>query len=121
MLGAHADEVRLRVMPETLALDQLAGAGGGGAGLGLWAVRVPAHGEPLDFSAEFTNGAAFSPVTPAAIPSDAPAPRWREEVATGVTRSIDSIILYIKTLRERPAGLHGLMTVPSLRRVVPHE
>jgi mono/diheme cytochrome c family protein len=76
MLGAHAEDIRVRVIPETLALDTQAGT-----------VRVPAHGEPLDFAVEFTNGPAFTAVTTGGIPSDTPAPRWREEVTTGVTRS----------------------------------
>ena len=87
MLGAHAEDVRVRVIPETLAVDTLAGAGGGGAGLSSQSVRVPAHAETLDFFVEFTNGPGFAAVTLSSVPSDAPAPRWREEVTTTVTRS----------------------------------
>jgi glucose/arabinose dehydrogenase/mono/diheme cytochrome c family protein len=86
MLGAPPEDVHIRVQPATLALDLMAGAGGGGNGLASWTVRVPSHTESLDFSVEFTNGpASAAPV--ASIPSDAPAPRWREEVPTRVTRS----------------------------------
>lgn len=74
MLGEHAQDVQVRVIPETLVLDKLA-------------VRVPSHAEALDFSVEFTNGPVSTAARVASIPSDAPAPRWREEVTTGVTRS----------------------------------
>ena len=87
MLGAHAEDVHVRVMPETLGLDTLAGAGGGGAELMSQTVRVPAHTEALDFFVEFTNAPGFAAVTLSGVPSDAPAPRWREEVTTSVTRS----------------------------------
>jgi cytochrome c2 len=87
MLGAHADDVRARVRPENLALDTLAGAGGGGAKLASWTLRVPAHGEPLDFSVEFTNDSTAAAGATTDIPADAPARRWRADVDTVVTRS----------------------------------
>jgi mono/diheme cytochrome c family protein len=87
LLGAPAEDVHVRVTPATLALDWLAGAGGGGNRLASWTVRVPAHGETLDFSVEFTNGSAFTTSPPSGLPSDPPAPRWRDEVVTRVTRS----------------------------------
>ncbi|MEO6238477.1 MAG: DUF6797 domain-containing protein [Vicinamibacterales bacterium] len=87
MLGEHAQDVHVRVIPETLVLDRLAGAGGAGAGRASRTVRVPSHGEPLEFSAEFTNGPAFAAASAAGIPSDVPKPRWREEITTSVTRS----------------------------------
>jgi mono/diheme cytochrome c family protein len=87
MLGAHAENVRVRVVPETLELDTVAGAGGSGAGFASRTVRVASHGETLEFSVEFTNAAAFAPASTAGIPSDVPSPRWREEITTSVTRS----------------------------------
>ncbi len=86
MLGAHAEDVRVRVIPETLALDTHVGSSSGIA-VAAWTVRVPPHGDTLDFSAVFTNGSTSSAVTVRGIPSDAPAPRWRQEVATRVSRS----------------------------------
>lgn len=89
MLGAHAGDVRVSVRPETLALDVLPGSGGGGAALASRTVRVPAHGQPLDFSVEFTNdtGPARGAGAATGIPADAPGRRWRAEVDTVVTRS----------------------------------
>jgi mono/diheme cytochrome c family protein len=87
MLGEPAPDVQVRVIPETLVLDRLAGAEGSGAKLASRRVRVPARAGTLEFSVEFTNGAVFAAATPAAIPSDTPAPRWREEITTSVTRS----------------------------------
>src|SRR5688572_1800817 len=59
MLGEPSQDVRVRVIPETLALDRLSGAGVGGAALASQTVRVPSRDNPLEFSVEFTNAAAF--------------------------------------------------------------
>jgi glucose/arabinose dehydrogenase/mono/diheme cytochrome c family protein len=87
MLGEPAQDVQVRMIPETLVLGRLAGAGGGGAKLASRTVHVPAHAGTLEFAAEFTNGPAFAAASPAGIPSDLPSPRWRQEITTSVTRS----------------------------------
>jgi cytochrome c2 len=53
----------------------------------LWAVRVPAHSEPVAFCAAL-GGSGATPAPPrCAIPGDPPAVRWPQEVATAITRS----------------------------------
>jgi mono/diheme cytochrome c family protein len=86
LLGAHADDVRIKVRPETLEIETHAGSSGG-TSFAARAVRVPAHREPFDFSVEFMNGSAAAADTTAGIPADAPTRRWRAEVDTVVTRS----------------------------------
>lgn len=86
MLGAPAGDVRVRVRPETLATETHTGSSGG-TSVAAHAVRVPAHREPLEFSAEFTNDSALADGPSPAIPADAPARRWPHEVTTAITRS----------------------------------
>jgi len=86
MLGARAADVRVRVTPQTFALDTHTGSSDGTA-VSAWTVRVPSHGGTLDFSVEFTNASTSSADTSPGIPSNAPAARWREEILTRVTRS----------------------------------
>lgn len=51
------------------------------------AVRVPPHEGRLGFSVGFTQGETGARVVPRVLPTEAPAPRWPEEVTTKVTLS----------------------------------
>jgi len=53
----------------------------------VWAVRVPPHKEPVEFCAALKDSGTAPTVTPRAIPTDAPARRWPQEVTTKVTPS----------------------------------
>lgn len=63
-------------------LETISGPGGD-----VWAVRVPAHKEPVQLCAAMIEGGTAPAVTPRAIPTDPPAPRWPQEIATRVTPS----------------------------------
>jgi glucose/arabinose dehydrogenase len=49
--------------------------------------RVPPHKEPVLVCVAVTDDAGTPKLTPRAIPSDAPAPRWPQEITTTVTLS----------------------------------
>lgn len=56
-------------------------------GAELWALLIGAHAGPVTVSVAFGDGSVPAAVT-RAIPEDAPAPRWPQEIRTRVTRSI---------------------------------
>jgi glucose/arabinose dehydrogenase len=77
-----------RAVLDTLPFPARAGQADSSADSGqVWAVRVPPHDAPIEFGAAFTDGGTLSAVTPRAIPSGPPAPRWPQEVVTRGTRS----------------------------------
>lgn len=53
----------------------------------LWAVRVPAHKDPVQLCAALTDGGPAPTVAPRAIPADPPAARWPQEVTSRITLS----------------------------------
>jgi cytochrome c551/c552 len=53
----------------------------------VWVVRVPPHRESVEFSATFKSDATSPPAPADAIPSDAPASRWPQEINSTITRS----------------------------------
>jgi hypothetical protein len=52
----------------------------------VWAVRVPAHKDPVEFCAVLTSGGVAPALVPRAVPATA-ARRWPQEVTSKVTRS----------------------------------
>jgi cytochrome c2 len=53
----------------------------------LWVVKVPAHAEPIEFGAAFTETGTLPEVGPRAVPAGAPPARWPQEVTTTQTLS----------------------------------
>jgi glucose/arabinose dehydrogenase/mono/diheme cytochrome c family protein len=53
----------------------------------MWAVRVPPHEAPIQFSAALVESGDAPIPAPRAIPSDTPAPRWPQEITSKITRS----------------------------------
>lgn len=86
MLGTYGSDLRVRVEPETLAIETHLGSSGG-TSVAARAVRVPAHREAFEFSLAFTAGAGPHAARLPAIPADLPARRWPGEVTTGITDS----------------------------------
>ncbi len=70
----------------TQRLSAISARPASGASDSVWVVRVPAHTDPVEFCAAFTNGVP-QVIAPRAIPRDPPARRWPQEVTSKVTRS----------------------------------
>ncbi len=70
-------------------LESLSLASGGAAGESapVWAVKVAPHAEPIQLCVALSDGPAIDVLTPPAIPTAPPSPRWPQEVTTTVTLS----------------------------------
>ncbi len=53
----------------------------------VWAVRVPAHAQPIDFAVACGTATESASVPTSVISTDAPPRRWAQEVTTTITRS----------------------------------
>jgi len=95
VLGSKTNDVDVAV-DAGVTLEKRSGPGSDSST--VWAVRIPPHKQPIEFSAVFSSAGARDQASPEStrqasvgstpsIPSDLPAPRWPQEVTTTVTRS----------------------------------
>ena len=85
LLGSTGSNISVTAEGAGVSVQQNSAAQGESA-VSVWTVRVPAHGQPVNFVTKFTHGVGMA-ILPSRIPLD-PAPRrWAHEVTTTITPS----------------------------------
>jgi cytochrome c2 len=85
VLGTTSSDVSVVAQGVGVSVQQISLAHGDG-NLSVWAVRVPAHGQPISFAATFTHGVDAAVIT-SPMPLQPPPRRWAQEVTTTITPS----------------------------------